>query len=144
MSDILKPCVKHIVNRYLVQLHWDIFYRYGSTKHRVMATSPARKPHYLEAPQHFVVAVDGSDMSKGAFEMVYALARKGDRVTVVHLFDPTKEIPAHEMRPTGIYDFYSTRCVARFPSGCWKVDVREKPAGETTRQALLSYINQVR
>lgn len=93
---------------------------------------------------HFVVAVDGSEISKGAFETASAFAKRGDRITVVHVVDPTKAQEPHELTPSAISEYYSNRCLTRFPSGSWTVTIKTKLPGDgTTRQALLAFVNSV-
>ena len=114
--------------------------RTGSSRTLLTVAPPTTFRAIPTVGRHLVVAGDSSDAAHGAFEAACAFAKRGDRLTVVHVANMAREYAPYEMKPSQVEDWYATRCVSRFPSGLWKVVLKPLPAGQTERQALLTFL----
>lgn len=77
------------------------------------ATSGAGVGDDVTKPLTFMIAVDGSLISRACFEVVSKLARRGDHAIVVHVADSAKEYLPFEMKPEAITEYYERSCIAR-------------------------------
>lgn len=90
----------------------------------------------------YVVAVDGGEPSKRSFETVLSLYKKGDKVTVLHIADPTKDYLAFEHKPSSVREYYENQCLG-LPKEAASVRISNKPAGTPTRDAILAAVNKM-
>lgn len=67
---------------------------------------------------HFVVAVDGSESARRAFDTALALQRPGDKLDVVSVVDPLKSSTLKpDYQPASIETYYTTHCTSRVSRG---------------------------
>lgn len=77
--------------------------------------------------------------------MASALVSKEDQISVVHVVNRDKELPAHlaHMSAPSIRTTYESLIVTRFASGQSKVDISDKPDSIDTKSALLARVQKV-
>ena len=91
---------------------------------------------------HYVVAVDGSEPSRNSFDAAAALWTKGDKLTVLHIADDKKEYLPFDQRPASVREFFESRLLA-LPKDAGRVQITNKPAGASTRDAILSAVTKI-
>jgi len=65
-------------------------------------------------PLHYVIAVDGRQPSKDAFEYLTSLIQKNDKITMIHIFNQAvMDTLPYEGKPTTVREYYENRCVSR-------------------------------
>lgn len=106
----------------------------------LMSPVPAKLP--LPA-RHLAVALDGSPSSANVFAVATLFARRDSKVSIVHIAIPGREDIPFAMTPGGITATFEAQCVTRFRKDQWAIDVTARPAGETTKGALLARINKL-
>lgn len=90
-----------------------------------------------------VVAVDGSEGARRAFDTAVGMFHRGDKLIVVHIGDASKDYLPFDQRPSSIEAAFSTRCTPLLPPGAWRVALKYKRGGEDTKHALMTYVREV-
>eukprot|EP01138_Halocafeteria_seosinensis_P013131 gb/GECG01013411.1/.p1 GENE.gb/GECG01013411.1/~~gb/GECG01013411.1/.p1 ORF type:complete len:335 (+),score=38.59 gb/GECG01013411.1/:1-1005(+) len=99
-----------------------------------------------EHPVHVCVGVDSTkERSLYAFTRALRLLKSNDRLTVLHISNPFKDLderlPA-DVNPDNIENFYTTRLTASISSSRWNYElVKKKSKDQTTHSALCEYVN---
>jgi nucleotide-binding universal stress UspA family protein len=121
------------------------------------------KPHGAAARKprtglKYCIAVDGSELSLRTFHTAAALRNPGDPMTVLHIADDSKDYLPYDLRPSSIREQYDVECVGRvsraapanrdtptsplqFPTSEYSIVVKSKHLGQTTREAVLAFVN---
>lgn len=95
-------------------------------------------------PIHIGVAVDGSTLSHKGFEVALRLRRKGDHVSVVHVFDTVKAGLPPKYQADNIKQAFTVECVGSLPAGDFDVVLSEKPDhSKPARHHLVSTANKL-
>lgn len=106
----------------------------------LMSPAPAKLPL---PPRHLAVALDGSPSSANVFAVATLFARRDSKVSIVHIAIPGREDIPFSMTSAGITATFEAQCVTRFRKDQWAIDISARPAGETTKSALLARINKL-
>jgi nucleotide-binding universal stress UspA family protein len=106
------------------------------------ATQFGRRSRYNVKHMSKVFAgVDGSETSEHAFNVAASFYKPGWRVTVVHVEDPTKDYLPFAMRATYIEEHFKTLATPRFPTSNYQVLLIHKSVSQSSREALMEYVN---
>lgn len=88
----------------------------------------------------WVVAVDGSPASKDAFLTVAdGLMKKGDRISVVHIFNRNKKYLDFRMQPESIRMDYDSECIGRFGKK-FSINMVENFDGKKSTKEIVSEV----
>ena len=80
----------------------------------------------------FCVSIDGSIYSNYGFDITFSeLYKKGDRLEVVHIYNPEKTDLPYEAQPKTILSKYTTICSGKFSNSDYDVIVTEKKSSDS-------------
>ena len=91
---------------------------------------------------HYMVAVDGSQASDLAFQVVIkGLLRESDKITVAHVFSKKKDYLPFEMQPNTIKELYTAALISYGSRGnlLWE----ELDYTRTTKECIQSMAERV-
>ena len=95
------------------------------------------------APKHFVVCVDGSDDSEVGFQNAHSLMKGGDKITLLHYADASKEYLPENMKPKAIQEKFGNILLSSLPKDRYKVDIQQRPADKSAtwfKDAVCEYV----
>jgi hypothetical protein len=97
-----------------------------------------------EVYHHYVVGMDGSEVSMTAFKTALTLRKKKGKMYVLHVKDLTKnaKLPLN-LRWEGISETTESFLAPTMPKSCYSLDAIVKTSEQSTKEVFVEHVNSI-